>query len=257
MRTLANMTVDYHGLMLLTFYTVYLLGLDEKLRATAISTPLTPEQPLVAPLLRALSSLHKSFVCEQTVPLVFGCMEALGGVGYLENHESQHINVARLFRDACVGAIWEGTTDVLAGDTIRAVKHAKTGRETLEGLEWFVNAGLERCKKGKMNGMGESVRGKWEGLRERIEKGRQEELLPEARGVVFRLAEVMIAVLYLVDASVHPGAEIEEMCKRYLVKTGFLEEEEGKGRKDLAMDQAIVYGVGKVPGQGAAAGAKL
>jgi hypothetical protein len=81
-------------------------------------------------------------------------------------------------------------------------------------------------------------------------------LLPEARGVVFRLAEVVMAVLYMVDAAVHPGEEIEEMCRRFLVKKRFVEEGEGEGRRNLAMDQAIVYGAGKAPGQGSA-GAKL
>jgi hypothetical protein len=87
-------------------------------------------------------------------------------------------------------------------------------------------------------------------LKGRIERGTVEELLPEARGLVFRLAEVVMAVLYMVDAAVHPGEEIEEMCRRFLVKKGFLEEKEGEGRRDLGMDQAIVYGAGKAPGQG-------
>jgi hypothetical protein len=72
-------------------------------------------------------------------------------------------------------------------------------------------------------------------------------LVPDARGLVHRLAEVLIAVLFMVDAAVNPGEVVEEMCRRYLVKKGFLEE--GEGRRDLAMDQAIVYGAGKVPGQ--------
>jgi hypothetical protein len=55
----------------------------------------------------------------------------------------------------------------------------------------------------------------------------------------------------MVDAAVHPGEEIEEMCRRFLVKRRFAEGE-GEGRKDLAMDQAIVYGAGKAPGQGSA-----
>jgi hypothetical protein len=96
----------------------------------------------------------------------------------------------------------------------------------------------------------EGVRKVWEGLKGRIERATVEELLPEARGLVFRLAEVVMAVLYMVDAAVHPGEEIEEMCRRFLVKKGFLEEKEGEGRGDLGMDQAIVYGAGKAPGQG-------
>jgi alkylation response protein AidB-like acyl-CoA dehydrogenase len=116
MRTLANLAVDYHGLMLLVYYTVYLVGLDERppppptssTTSSSSSTPphpphpLTPTATLLLPLLGLLPSLHKSFVCSTSVPHIYACMESLGGVGYLLNEESQHINVARLFRDAWV-----------------------------------------------------------------------------------------------------------------------------------------------------------
>lgn len=271
MRTLAELSVEYHGLMLLVYYTVHLLGLTEK-PATATTTAsvdyssspitqLTPPPSLTAPLLRALSSLHKSHTCWHAIPLIYDCMAALGGVGYLLNDESQHVNVARLFRDACVGAIWEGTTDVLAGDTLRAVKHpGGSGRQTMEGLGWFVGAGLGMVvgEEGQQSVKEvEGVRAAWEGLKGRIEKGTLEELLPEARGIVFRMAEVLIAVLYMVDAAVNPGEEIQEMCRRYLEKRGFMVGVEARGRKDLATDQAIVYGAGKAPGQEAAAGPRL
>ena len=292
MRTLANLTVDYHALMLLVYYTVTLLGHSEHPLATSSATPspLTPPPSLIPPLLRALSSLHKSYTCSQTVPLVYACMESLGGVGYrtskkpnLLNHhpppfsanrkrkrtltspwyavlndESQHINIARLFRDACVGAIWEGTTDVLASDTLRAVTHAVSGSETVRGLGWFIETGLKASAGGRWKGAEVKVKAVWEGLMARVEREGVEGLLADARGWVFRLAEVLVAVLFMVDAVVHPGEEIEEMCWRYLVKKEFLEEG-GEGRLDLAMDQAIVYGVGRVPGQeaAAAAGSKL
>ena len=260
MRTLANLTVDYHALMLLVYYTVTLLGHSEHPLATSSATPspLTPPPSLIPPLLRALSSLHKSYTCSQTVPLLYACMESLGGVGYLLNDESQHINIARLFRDACVGAIWEGTTDVLAGDTLRAVTHAVSGSETVRGLGWFIETGLKASAGGRWKGAEVKVKAVWEGLMARVEREGVEGLLADARGWVFRLAEVLVAVLFMVDAVVHPGQEIEEMCRRYLVKKGFLEEG-GQGRLDLAMDQAIVYGVGRVPGQeaAAAAGSKL
>jgi hypothetical protein len=74
--------------------------------------------------------------------------------------------------------------------------------------------------------------------------------LAEARGLVFRIAEVLMAVLFMVDAVVHPGEEIEEMCGRFLVAKGFVSEGDREGRKDLEMDQAIVYGKGGLLGQG-------
>ncbi|KAL2015947.1 hypothetical protein VTK56DRAFT_4503 [Thermocarpiscus australiensis] len=271
MRTLASVSVDYHAMMLLAYYTLSVLGLDERPPAPLSSAPasaspappppiqvLTPPPHLVSPLLRVLSSLHKSYICETALPPLYTCMQALGGVGYLLSDESPHLNLARLFRDACVGAIWEGTTDVLAADTLRALKHPRGGEACLEGLDWVVRTGLGEVEKigGEKGEVVGTVRGEWEGLKGRIERASQDELLPEARGIVFRVAEMLMAVLYLVDAKVNPGVEIEEMCRRYLSKKGFVGGG-SEGRTDLEMDQAIVYGPGKAPVQGAAAEPKL
>ncbi|ROW08144.1 hypothetical protein VPNG_06887 [Cytospora leucostoma] len=114
MRTLADMTIEYHSMMLLTFYTVYLIVLDEKASvsdsggaspSTKSLRALTLPPQHVAPLLRVLSSLNKSYCCEQSIPLMYGCLEALGGVGNLNNSELEHLNLSRLFRDICVLAI--------------------------------------------------------------------------------------------------------------------------------------------------------
>ncbi|KAM7191878.1 Acyl-CoA dehydrogenase/oxidase, N-terminal and middle domain containing protein [Naviculisporaceae sp. PSN 640] len=246
MRTLANTTVDYHGMMLLDFYTLYILGLDEhlskyyQLPASGPTIALSPPpKHLISPLLRVLSSLHKAYICETTIPLVFGCMESLGGVGYLVNSESEHINLARIFRDACVGAIWEGTTDLLSSDTLRALKHPVAGKESLSALDWFVNDGLTLAKSASL---GEKVREEWDTLKEKLEKESQEDLLPEARQITFRIAEILMAVLYLVDAQVNPGREIEAMSKRYLARRGFANIQQDKEDKSLGLDLAIVYG---------------
>ncbi|GAB1315062.1 Acyl-CoA dehydrogenase/oxidase [Madurella fahalii] len=275
MRTLAALTVDYHALMLLVYYTLYIMGLDEHPHSPPHAhahsqspsasqyppSPLpAPPATLTAPLLRVLSSLHKSYACLATPPLIYECMAALGGVGYLLNDESPHINVARIFRDACVGAIWEGTTDVLAGDTIRALKHPRAGGESMRGLDWAVQSGLRSVAAGRCQGEAvERVGAEWEGLKARLETRPQEELLPEARGIVFRIAEVLMAVLYMMDAARNPGPEIEEMSWRYLSKKGFVggpsSSWEAKGGLD--MDQAIVYGPGKAPAQGTGPSPKL
>jgi len=263
MRTLSNLTTEYHALMLLVFYTLYVVGLDEKRQlqqdpgelSTAAKT-LTPPPRLVGPLLRVLSSLHKAYVCETAVPLVFACMEALGGVGYLVNSESEHLNLSRIFRDACVGAIWEGTTDLLSSDTIRALKHPLAGKESVEALDWFVGAALSSSSSSSAAGNEkkvEKVKREWSALKERIVTGSQEALLPDARQLVFRVAEVLMAALFVVDARENPGAEVSAMLERFLIKKAFVDEgtaasgfvpSSGDAKKDLDMDIAIVYGPG-------------
>ncbi|KAK3365807.1 hypothetical protein B0T24DRAFT_636834 [Lasiosphaeria ovina] len=252
MRTLSGTATEYHAMMLLVFYTLYVLGLDERPPSsppnhTVTETSRAPSPPphLVAPLLRVLSSLHKAYVCEHVVPLVFGCMEALGGVGYLVNAESEHLNVARLFRDACVGAIWEGTTDVLSSDTLRALKHPATGRDSLAALDWLVDSALSSSG-GEASA---SIRREWASLRARLVAEDQPALLPDARQLVFRLAEIQMAALFVLDAVADPGPEVEAMCQRYLAKKGFagaaaVAVDAAQG---LRLDQAIVYSASSLP----------
>ena len=268
MRTLANLTVDYHAMMLLVFYALYILGLDEHrplgsaLSATPMSK-LAPPPHLVTPLLRVLSSLHKSYVCENAVPAVYACMEALGGVGYLVNSESEHLNVARIFRDACVGAIWEGTTDVLAGDTVRALKHPAGGKESLKAVDWVVRKALSPSATLSSSSTSSifppktleatkaTIARRWEDLRTKFAQETQADLLPDARQLVFQMAEVLIAALFLVDvATAQPGMEIEAMCARYLAKKGFMNGVDANGggigaKQTLELDQSIVYGEGR------------
>lgn len=246
MRTLATITGEYHSMMLLTFFTIYVMGLEEsrgKQRnvQSSLGSKLTPPEKHVTPLLRVLSSVHKAYCCENSIPQLYGCMEALGGVGYLVNSETEHMNVARIFRDACVLAIWEGTTDVLSSDTLRALKHSALGKQSLEALDWFVKAALD-----SLSGAAEatSVAIEWDVLKTRIESQSQESLLAEARSVVFRIAEVLIALLTLVDVKINGGAESEVMARRFLTKRNFVKTGSASSNEGLDVDIAIVYGKG-------------
>lgn len=251
MRTLATITGEYHSMMLLTFFTIYVMGLEESRgkRRTAQGSPfgskLAPPEEHVTPLLRVLSSLHKAYCCENTIPQLYGCMEALGGVGYLVNSETEHVNVARIFRDACVLAIWEGTTDVLSSDTLRALKHPALGKQSLDALDWFVKAALDAVA-----GAAEaaSVAKEWDLLKTRIESHSQEALLAEARGIMFRIAEVLMALLAVVDVKINGGAESEVMARRLLTKKNFVKDGSASSDQWLDVDTAIVYGKGAADG---------
>jgi alkylation response protein AidB-like acyl-CoA dehydrogenase len=272
MRTLAGLTGEYHGLMLLTYYTTYLLGLEERGQGTtAGSSPiaaLTPPAEHVGPLLRVLSSLHKSYCCKHAVPAMFACMEALGGVGYLNNTESEHLNVSRLFRDCCVLPIWEGTTDVLATDALRALKHPTEGASCMHALDWFVGRASELMADPRMRSgpstaaaaddftFGGWLAVEWTALAGPGGKLRDrslEELLPDARDVVFRIAEVLVGALLCFDARRDGAPEANVMAMRFLEKKGFgkvsrSEDERTPvdGEWELDMDCRIVYG-GEMP----------
>jgi acyl-CoA dehydrogenase len=65
--------------------------------------------------LRALIPLAKLTTAKQAVALASEALECMGGAGYVED-----TGLPRLLRDAQVLPIWEGTTNVLALDVLRA-----------------------------------------------------------------------------------------------------------------------------------------
>jgi acyl-CoA dehydrogenase len=74
--------------------------------------------------LRILTGLLKLRACRDNIPLATGAMEARGGNGYIEDWVN-----ARLIRDAQVGLLWEGTSNINALDVIgRAVGKTQAHR---------------------------------------------------------------------------------------------------------------------------------
>lgn len=254
MRTLAAMATEYHAMMLLTLYATYLLGLEEKSPAPSSPCP-APDTPFlralhpppghVTPLLRVLSSLSKAYVCKHSIPLMYGCMESLGGLGYLNNAESEHLNLSRIFRDLCVLATWEGTTDVLSTDTLRALKHPASGKASVDALAWFFGGGDAGAPaSARLPPRAQAV---WDGIRARLEGPEaQEDLIAEARDICFALAECLMAVLLGVDVASDGDATAGAVQRRFLEKRGFAAPESSKGASSaksmLDEDIAIVFG---------------
>src|SRR6202047_4463967 len=74
--------------------------------------------------LRILTPLLKFRACRDNIPVATGAMEVRGGNGYIE----EWVN-ARLVRDAHIGVIWEGTSNINALDIVtRAVGKSRAHR---------------------------------------------------------------------------------------------------------------------------------
>ncbi|KAI0117851.1 very-long-chain acyl-CoA dehydrogenase [Nemania sp. FL0031] len=248
MHTLADMTVEHHAMMLLTFYSSYLLGLEENPSSTRTPLPavttVTPPSELVTPLLRVVTPLLKAYVTKQAIPLVYACMESLGGVGYLESTESEHMNLARLFRDTCVLNIWEGTTDVLSTDLVRALKHPKGGPDSIKALDSIISSGEKGAESAH-------IIKQWEALRAQLEANTQEDLVQDARSILWKLSEILMAILFLLDVKSSDGLVIREMCQRYLASRGISTTSQATSsgsQANLDINRAIVFGVDHVTG---------
>lgn len=104
--TLAGLQAELEGAFHLTFQIVELLGKEEH-------GELTEDE---AALLRLLTPIAKLTTGRQVVAVMAEVLEAFGGAGYVED-----TGIPTLYRDAQVLSIWEGTTNVLSLDTLRAL----------------------------------------------------------------------------------------------------------------------------------------
>ena len=73
------------------------------------------------PLLRILTPLIKFRACRDARKVTGDAMEVRGGCGYIEEWGDP-----RLVRDAHLGSIWEGTSNIVALDVIRAVQREQS-----------------------------------------------------------------------------------------------------------------------------------
>jgi putative acyl-CoA dehydrogenase len=78
---------------------------------------LAPRDPAEAARARLLTPVVKYWVCKRAPAFVYEAMECLGGNGYVEDG-----TLARLYREAPVNAIWEGSGNVMCLDVLRAFR---------------------------------------------------------------------------------------------------------------------------------------
>lgn len=100
---LADLSIEYEAA----------LALGIRLAATFDS-----EQPQSAALRRLALPAAKFWVCKRTPSAVGEALECLGGNGYIEES-----GLPRLYREAPVNSVWEGSGNVTALDLVRALTH--------------------------------------------------------------------------------------------------------------------------------------
>jgi putative acyl-CoA dehydrogenase len=96
----------------------------------ARSFDLAERDPQEAARARLLTPAVKYWVCKTAPGFVYEAMECLGGNGYVEEGM-----LARLYREAPVNAIWEGSGNVMCLDVLRALaREAEAARGVLTEL---------------------------------------------------------------------------------------------------------------------------
>ncbi|MGB6055327.1 MAG: acyl-CoA dehydrogenase family protein, partial [Burkholderiaceae bacterium] len=81
-----------------------------------------PQDPLERAWRRIVTPAAKFWVCKRALEFTGECMEVWGGNGYVETGP-----LARLYREAPVNSIWEGSGNVMCLDVLRAVEREVEG----------------------------------------------------------------------------------------------------------------------------------
>jgi alkylation response protein AidB-like acyl-CoA dehydrogenase len=127
LETMAGLQAETEAAFHLTFYLVELIGREEAGEISAEDHD----------LLRLLTSLAKLCTGRQAVAAASEVLELFGGAGYVED-----TGLPLLLRDSQVLPIWEGTTNVLSLDALRAISKD----ESLEALKAKVTRSVEKAK---------------------------------------------------------------------------------------------------------------
>ena len=241
-RTMASMHVDYRAYMHLTFFVVALLGVSERPDQISMRSPTTTQVGFhcIVPsngheaelLLRILTPVTKALTAKAAISGLAECMESLGGVGYLDSSSPLDIehNIARLYRDANVLSIWEGTTDVMAEDTIRVLK-GKSGPEVVRVLgEWIKRVASEASVGGTLRydsitetSVGgtlryDSITETWNTLAAHLQDENAGYLTIHGREMMEVLAWIVCAVLLVSDAGKDGDENAALVAKRWIIK---------------------------------------
>ncbi|HET6554594.1 MAG TPA: acyl-CoA dehydrogenase family protein [Dyella sp.] len=173
-QTLADMQAEYEAAFALTFEVAHLLGRVEH----------GASHPHEAGLLRLLTPLAKLWTGKMAVKLCSEALECFGGAGYIED-----TGLPQLLRDAQVYAIWEGTTNVLSLDSLRALAGDQFTalRTAIEG--WLADSIDAHARREIHRALDESA-----ACLER-HAGRRDALEAGARGLAITLARCAAAAL--------------------------------------------------------------
>jgi len=124
--TLAELEAQFEAAFLLTFRTIELLGREEAGMATDSERMLA----------RLLQPIVKLLTAKQAVAHASEVLESFGGAGYVED-----TGLPVVLRDAQVLPIWEGTTNVLSLDVLRAIGKGEALQALIADLESRLRGG--------------------------------------------------------------------------------------------------------------------
>lgn len=188
--TLAWLAIDAEAAFALTAATFSLLGRVE-----------TDQDASAAALLRIAATLAKAGTARLAVASASEYVECFGGNGFIED-----TGVPRLLRDAQVLPIWEGTTNVLALDVLRALGRDGTAAAYLAALDAAVEAAMPAGQ--RLRVVGDRLAAVRRGLAEQLTAVRQapvDAAQAGARALCRQMSAALAAAALLEQAAFDAG----------------------------------------------------
>ena len=197
--TLADLWVEFEGNFLLTFHLGHLLGKDETNTASEDETA----------VLRLLTPIAKLYTAKTCMAVTSEVVEIFGGAGYVED-----TGLPTLLRDAQVFPIWEGATNVLAMDILRAIEKDNAFLPFLNA----VKARIWGHEKGALAVETAAVESACITLQEFLQasmKGGKEQVFASSRSFAYSLARTCAASLLIEKAGKAKDARSIEVARRW------------------------------------------
>lgn len=238
-RAMARNTVNYTAMMHLGFFAVTAIGITERPDSSeqledTTSFVNSPEE--AAMMARLITPVAKAMCAKYAIVGLQECMESLGGVGYME--DEQKYNIARLYRDANVLSIWEGTTDVLAADVVRVIS-GKSGEQVRSTFSSWIrnrisNWGIEWAHAEEL------IQAENDTLTDWFAGMDKEEMAYKGRDILERIAWIVAAVMMVEDANTDANRVAVEIARRWILRRDAqVEAISGAWKRDFSMDWRI------------------
>lgn len=216
--TLSDLMVRFEASFLMTFHAALLLGKEETKKATETESG----------TLRLLIPLVKLFTAKEGVAIASEVTELFGGAGYVED-----TGLPQILRNAQVLSIWEGTTNVLSLDALRAIRKENAGlhflKDVTDRLKSISHADLMEMKQ-KTEAAVKSVSEHFQSFVS------DESLSAEARILSMNLSRIYCASLMLEHAqwSLEHQDHIPSVAARRFIDRGLIEnlQSDEKRRKE-------------------------
>lgn len=209
LRTMAEMELKQRGSLHLALFTVALMSFNENGFPAEVNSHLPKDSIEARVVLRTLTATSKAVITKNASRGIQECMEALGGVGYIDDPDEPE-NIARAFRDANVNSIWEGTTNVLSSEVVRNLLK----NDHVEVFSGWVNRAIQDIKDENLR---EALANSWSNLHCRLTSQESLALLGDGRRIMFSLAWVVVGVLLAVDAQRDDDQIAMELARRWVL----------------------------------------